>query len=203
MSEQVDQVSLNGGIKQQHAHPFPGNVLMHVDGFDEADDSSCPTHADDEVRTIVTDLESAVVITSLAEPSPWGGPQLHRPVLDIDCPVTVVPSTTPGHHHLLIDKPLSWDEYAGLLDALAHARIVESGYVAASKRREHSAVRVPWLRKGDPLPLLPEERTKQRLADIESAAFDMLTLAGKSQEIATQRLRGLLGMSVADESVWP
>jgi hypothetical protein len=46
----------------------------------------------------------------------------HAPVLDIDVPAYLVPSSTPGHSHLYI-------------------------YVKASIRRRHTAVRVPWLKK--------------------------------------------------------
>lgn len=35
------------------------------------------------------------------------GSKLHAPILDIDVPVDLVPSTTPGHSHLYIDFTVS------------------------------------------------------------------------------------------------
>lgn len=204
MSATVSQMlaELQGEPRPPKAHPFPGNVLMHVDGFDEADDSCNPDHGDNEVRTTVTDLDSAVVITSLvAEPFPPPA-DVHRPVLDIDVPVTLLSSSTPGHHHLLIDKPMTWEQYKDLLVALKLAGIVEGGYVAASERRGHSAVRVPWLRKGDPLPLLPEERAKRRAADIEQAARDLFLEKANGPHLAAARLRALLDIPEQGSEVW-
>lgn len=74
---------------------------------------------------------------------------LHCPVLDIDIPAFLVPSSTPGHSHLYIDHPMTWRKYKRLLRALARSGIVEKGYVQASIRRRHTAVRVPWRKKDD------------------------------------------------------
>lgn len=75
----------------------------------------------------------------------YGG--LHCPVLDIDIPAFLIPSSTPGHSHLYIDHPMKWRKYKRLLRALARAGIVEKGYVKASIYRKHTAVRVPWVKK--------------------------------------------------------
>ena len=92
-----------------------------------------------------SDIKQAQVITSRVEyPQVTGD---HKPVLDIDFPVQCVPSTTPGHFHLYMDKELSWDQYKTLLHALAEAGIIEDGYRWASIAREYTAVRVPWVRK--------------------------------------------------------
>lgn len=74
---------------------------------------------------------------------------LHRPVIDIDVPIRLVPSTTPGHHHLYIDHDVPYHRYLNILDALADAGIVEPGYVAATRRRGMSFVRLPWVAKVD------------------------------------------------------
>lgn len=75
------------------------------------------------------------------------GDMMHAPVLDIDVPAFLVPSSTPGHSHLYIDQPMHWDQYAELLKALGYAGVLEPGYVGASLAREHTAVRLPWVRK--------------------------------------------------------
>lgn len=72
---------------------------------------------------------------------------LHKPVLDIDLPVIVLPSSTEGHHHLYIDKVLTWDQYVELLDVLVKVGIVQEGFRNASVAREHTAVRLPWIKK--------------------------------------------------------
>lgn len=89
------------------------------------------------------DIDKADVITSIA----GGGRDAHRPVLDIDLPVAVIPSSTPGHSHLYLDKEMPWDTYQELLRALEAAGIVEPGYVSASIERQYTSVRLPWIRK--------------------------------------------------------
>jgi hypothetical protein len=71
----------------------------------------------------------------------------HRPVLDIDVPAYLVPSTTPGHSHLYIDKEMSWSQYARLLNVLVDAGIIEEGYLGASLARGDTTVRLPWIKK--------------------------------------------------------
>ena len=73
----------------------------------------------------------------------------HRVVLDLDMPAAVISSSTPGHGHLYIDHELSWDEYVRLMDVMAEVGLLERGYVAASKRRGFTTVRLPWVRKGE------------------------------------------------------
>lgn len=74
--------------------------------------------------------------------------KLHAPVLDIDFPAVLLPSSTLGHYHLYLNKPMTWRQYKRLLKALAKANVIEKGYAKASIRRRHTAVRVPWKKKG-------------------------------------------------------
>lgn len=76
-------------------------------------------------------------------------PGTHKPVLDIDMDCVLLESSTPGHHHLFIDKEMSWENYCKLMDVMAEVGILEEGYVKASKHRKYSAARLPWVRKGD------------------------------------------------------
>lgn len=71
----------------------------------------------------------------------------HTVVLDIDVPAVLVPSSTPGHSHLFVDVEMGWETYKKLLGALADAGVVQPGYAAASWSREHTSVRLPWIRK--------------------------------------------------------
>ncbi|WP_426940284.1 hypothetical protein [Pseudarthrobacter sp. S6] len=72
---------------------------------------------------------------------------MHRPVLDIDIPAALIPSSTPGHHHLYIDKPMTPLQYVDLLKALTAAGIIEEGYAAASIERGYTSARLPWVKK--------------------------------------------------------
>lgn len=72
----------------------------------------------------------------------------HAPVLDIDFQAYLIPSSTHGHYHLYLDKPMTWRKYKRMLRALASAGVIEKGYAKASISRRHTAVRVPWLKKG-------------------------------------------------------
>jgi hypothetical protein len=112
--------------------PLSGQVLVvaELDGSYDAE------------RTITVDVGEANLITSRV-----AGTELHKPVLDIDLPATLLPSSTPGHFHLLIDHEMPWNTFVELLEALVKAGLVEPGYVNASLERGYTAVRLPWVRK--------------------------------------------------------
>lgn len=84
----------------------------------------------------------ANIITSEVQHS-----SMHAPVLDVDMPCALVPSSTPGHFHLFIERGMTWRRYRRLLRALGRAGILERAFVRASLRRGYTAVRVPWERK--------------------------------------------------------
>ena len=71
----------------------------------------------------------------------------HRPVLDIDFPARLVPSTTPGHFHLYLEVALEEAEYMELLQALGKARVLSSFYARASRTRKQSFCRPEWVKK--------------------------------------------------------
>lgn len=66
----------------------------------------------------------------------------HAPCFDIDMPCKLIPSKSPGHYHLMIEKEISWEKYQILLQALVIAGIVEKGYVEASVNHGTTAIRV-------------------------------------------------------------
>lgn len=100
-------------------------------------------HEDGEIRNPAT-KETANLISSLCQDGQ------HRPVMDFDIPARYVPSTTAGHGHLYIDKPLSWEQYQKVLNVLAEVGILEAGYVGAAIRRGASFVRPEWVKKTQP-----------------------------------------------------
>lgn len=72
---------------------------------------------------------------------------MHKPVLDLDCPHFYCESTTDGHAHLIIDVDVSWKDYIDLLTLLVKCRILEPGYVNVALARGESWMRTPWTRK--------------------------------------------------------
>jgi hypothetical protein len=105
------------------------------------------TNPDYDGTNVETDnLTRAEVILSTVD-GDYKGEKLHKPVLDVDLNIQVLPSSTEGHHHLFIDKEMTWSQYEKLLTVLADVGIIEKGYLGACKSRKHSAVRLPWVKK--------------------------------------------------------
>jgi hypothetical protein len=86
-------------------------------------------------------VEQANLITSEA------APDTHYVMLDIDMDAALVPSTTPGHHHLYINKTMKWDDYELLLYVLADCGIISQGYYEASVEKKCTALRLPDVKK--------------------------------------------------------
>ncbi len=131
--------------------PLPGNLTAHIElGTGQSADASGK-----EPIEITEDLGKANVILSKMDDESGQ----HRPVLDFDFPARLLPSSTEGHFHLLIDKPMSWEVYSALLVAMKDAGLLEEGYVNAALRRGYTAVRLPWIKKPkpEPEPVLPSD----------------------------------------------
>lgn len=71
----------------------------------------------------------------------------HAPIIDLDGPHRLVPSTTPGHSHLYLDVEMSWFRYVLLLAALRYAGVIERGFFLWSLRRGQTFARLPWVKK--------------------------------------------------------
>lgn len=83
----------------------------------------------------------------------------HMPALDIDLPCELVPSTTKGHFHLYIDKPMSFMAYKKLVQAFIDAGIVEPNIIKYMELNGMTTLRPSTVKKpkrakssGDPLP---------------------------------------------------
>ena len=94
--------------------------------------------------TVVDKMLDANVVSSDSS----ADPTVHYPVIDLDVPVYLIPSSTSGHGHLYINVGMTFEAYKNILVALADAGVVEQGYVDASIRRGRSDVRLPWVVKG-------------------------------------------------------
>lgn len=123
--------------------PLEGQELRHVA---EMDDYAA------QHEEVTTDLDRATVITSaVADPEVRGlglYAEAHKIVLDLDHPAILLDSSTPGHHHLYVDKTLTWEQYEKLLLVLGEVGLLEEGYVQASLERRYTSLRLPWVRKG-------------------------------------------------------
>ena len=85
--------------------------------------------------------EEANLISSLCDDG------FHKPILDIDFPCKLEPSSTEGHYHLYIEKPMTQAAYLNLVDALAAAGIVSKFYAKAARVRGATFCRPPWVKK--------------------------------------------------------
>lgn len=99
----------------------------------------------------VTDLENADVISSLIKGTEHLSGGVHVLAIDIDLPCYLVKSTTPGHYHFYVNAAITWKDYTALLRALSDAGIIEEGYVQASLARGHTDLRLPWVKKQQPV----------------------------------------------------
>lgn len=118
--------------------PIEGQVMLTGVEFD--------TGYEDTLMNLdqTTDPEKANAITSVVQGSEGAA---HKLVIDVDFPVHAVPSSTPGHFHLYIDKIISFDHLVGILHAMSDAGIVETGYAGAVEDQGFATVRAPWTKK--------------------------------------------------------
>lgn len=94
--------------------------------------------------------DAEMVSSAVIENGKYTG--MHTLMLDLDFPVTLVESTTPGHHHLYADHQMTWLEYRGMLKAMANAGLIEHGYYRAAVRQRATMLRPPWVKKPPELP---------------------------------------------------
>lgn len=126
----------------------------HYQARDLGRDSTEPS-TDPENRVVVARDEPYNLIGStVGLPVGWHGGRkrdqkddvLHMPVLDIDHMCHLLPSPhTPGHFHLYIDVPMTWEQYENIIRALAAGGVIEEGYANVSLQRQATFVAPrPW-----------------------------------------------------------
>ena len=76
----------------------------------------------------------------------------HYPIIDLDMDAALLPSSTPGHHHLYIDKLLSYDQLVRLLEVMVQVGIVQAGILEGVKKRGYATLRLPHVKKCDDQP---------------------------------------------------
>lgn len=116
------------------------------DTFIVVDDEYLPApNLPEELQLLTVEVphETANLISSKCESGK------HAPVIDIDFPIAVYPSSQLGHYHLYIDKEITWTQYVRILKALSSAGIIETGYLKASLEKGYTAVRPVGVVKPD------------------------------------------------------
>ncbi len=114
--------------------------------------------ADGTDRERTTNIREADVLSSLVDSTDsnnvidindWNRPvRMHKLVIDIDHETTLIDSSTPGHHHLIVNHEIPEHKYFNLISALADAGIIEQGYATVSiDLRKETQVRLPWIHK--------------------------------------------------------
>lgn len=99
---------------------------------------------------VVTDiLAEAELISSKGVTVGTSAAAYHLPMFDIDKNCALIPSSTNGNFHLVIEHEIPFDKYMAILHAFAEAGIVEWGYHDGTRKRGYAAIRAPWVRKGD------------------------------------------------------
>lgn len=135
-----------GKVPSNHDHPFFKTVIeTQHDGYGgrwkvERVKSALPEHA-------------TMVSSKVIQNDHYNG--LHTLMLDLDFPLTLIESSTPGHHHLYADKLMTWPQYRGVLRAMTKAGLIEQGYYDAARRQQATMLRPPWVKKDRPTPLPP------------------------------------------------
>lgn len=133
--------------------PLPERDHWHATVLGRSSDDPSPeeryaVRADDTTANLIG--SSCGVTLYADEVQTWDecGEVLHLPVLDIDHACRLVPSETPGHFHLYIEVPMTWEQYRAIIVALAEGGVIEEGYASASLARRCTFVSPrPW--KGD------------------------------------------------------
>lgn len=108
-----------------------------------SDEGRALEYTDPDDRKEVFRIEDANIIGSQSSLDQGARRDWHYPVLDIDFQAYLLPSKTPGHFHLYLEKAVPHDAYMALMKALADAQIIQRGYYEASKNQKQSFVRPP------------------------------------------------------------
>lgn len=124
------------------------SVCKDDEGLTWEDQKHVASEGDYDADTeLVDEADDAEVVLSLTGEKIGGNVSVHRPIFDVDFPVAAIPSSTPGHFHLYLDKELTWHQYSRLLAVLSDVGIIESGYRQASEARGFTSVRMPSVKK--------------------------------------------------------
>lgn len=122
--------------------------LAHKDKLEDSADETLPPEPE-EIGNV--HQPEKIVLATLGGKAPnlisskvdvqWPRVDMHAPVIDLDIPCRLLPSSTPEHYHLYIDRLMPWETYEALLKALYDAGLIQAGYLRASLKYKQSYVR--------------------------------------------------------------
>jgi hypothetical protein len=145
---------LKGTVPSKYQHPFFKDERIALsDGYGQSWWSN-------ELRSSLAEYADVVSSTVIKEGHVTG---LHSIMLDFDFPVTVVESTTTGHHHLYIDHLVTWHQYRALLAAMRNCGLIEEGFYSSSVARRATHLRPPWVEKVKHKPAAKVESKAKRM----------------------------------------
>ena len=130
-------------MSEKHESPMPGQIYQTVQDMD--------TYEAATGRYATDDIAKAQVITSLVDQPGVVVGETHKLIIDLDLPAQLISSSTEGHFHLYVDKEIPDAAWQTLLYAFAAAGLIEPGYMRASIARGFTAVRLPWIKKEQPV----------------------------------------------------
>lgn len=74
-------------------------------------------------------------------------PDRHMPVIDLDFPARIIPSSTQGHGHLYIDTEITWPQYVALLTGFHRAGLIQTAWLTNALADQRTYVRLPHVSK--------------------------------------------------------
>jgi hypothetical protein len=81
------------------------------------------------------------------DPVCWIDPSSGGMSLELGVPVQILPSSTPGHHHVYIDAEMKWRPYRALCKAMVRVGLLESAFVDLMISHSMSMLLRPGLTK--------------------------------------------------------
>jgi hypothetical protein len=109
-----------------------------------------PEHEPDPLKNLTEteNLNLADIVTSAFRFEIKGFQSKQMIMFDVDIPMQVIESSTPGHYHVYFPNSyIPKEKLFNLLDAMAECGIVERGYAEASRARGFAALRLPWVHR--------------------------------------------------------
>lgn len=103
----------------------------------------------DEEDDIAAD--NRVPANSMAQTEVFGSKydDVHIVQLDLDIQAALIPSSTEGNFHLVLNHHLEWDDYKRFLKVCAEVGIINQGYYTFAVARGETYLRAPWVTKGE------------------------------------------------------
>lgn len=139
-----------------HFDETPAGLIALLTGVDLYKQVRWQSYEEDDRREPTDNLTEAVCASSRLRSQPdmshvlqidRDNAEQHYLMIDLDVQSYLVPSTTPGHSHLYVERSVPWRDLARLIEALAACGIIEHGYAAASLQRRSTTLRLPWIKK--------------------------------------------------------